>query len=106
MAVNFRLFHKKTNVAVSLVQVDNNICRDVLDCTPHEKWWGGEVFNWYDTIGFQLAYGMTLEDGEGSVRDYYKDSDLWKEEYPMIDKVISYLQEHYTCNSWVSVYGR
>ena len=100
MAVNFQLLDKTTKVAVPLVAVDELICTDVLNCTPHEKWWGGEVFNWYDTIGFQLAYGKKLEDGDDSVRDYYKDSELWKEEYPMIDSIISYLQKHYTSRNW------
>ena len=100
MAVNFQLLNKQTKETVALVQVDELICQDVFNCTPHSKWWGGEVFNWYDTIGFQLACGLQLEDGEKSVREYYKNSELWKEEYPMIDSVISYLQKYYTSRSW------
>ena len=100
MAVNFQLLDKQTGEAVKLVLVDELICADVLKCTPHEKWWGGEVFNWYDTVGFQLAYGKKLEDGDDSVRAHYRDSDLWKEEYPVIDSIISYLQKRYNCRSW------
>jgi len=100
MAVNFQLLNKQTKETVALVQVDELICQDVFNCTHHSKWWGGEVFNWYDTIGFQLACGLQLEDGENSVREYYKNSELWKEEYPMIDSVISYLQKYYTSSSW------
>lgn len=100
MAVNFQLLDKQTGEAVKLVKVDELICTDILKCKPHEKWWGGEVFNWYDSIGFQLAYGKTLEEGEDSIRNYYKNSDMWKEEYPLIDTIISYLQERYNCRSW------
>jgi len=102
MAVNFQLLDKTTKVAVPLVAVDEQVCIDVLNCTPHEKWWGGEVFNWYDTIGFQLASGKTLDDGEKSVRKHYQESDLWVEEYPIIDRIISYLQDRYTTKSWYS----
>ena len=100
MAVHFELLDKQTNKPVALVQIDELICQDVFNCTPHSKWWGGEVFNWYDTIGFQLALGRTLEDGDKSVREYYKNATIWADEYPMIDKVISYLQQFYTSRSW------
>ena len=106
MAVNFQLLDKQTREAVSLSLVDDMICKDVYNCTPHVMHYGGNVFNWYDTIGFQLACGLELEDGEKSVREYYKNSELWKEEYPMIDSVISYLQKYYTTKSWSSCYGR
>jgi hypothetical protein len=102
MAVNFKLFDKQTKEEISLVKIDELICQDVFHCTPHSKWWGGEVFNWYDTIGFQLACGLELEDGHNSVREHYKNSEMWKEEFPLIDSVISYLQESYTSKSWSS----
>jgi hypothetical protein len=106
MAVNFQLLDKQTGEAVSLSHVDDMICKDVYNCTPHIRHYGGNVFNWYDTIGFQIAYGMKLDDGEGSVREYYQNSELWADEYQIIDSVISYLQEHYTTKSWASGYGR
>jgi hypothetical protein len=100
MAVNFQLLDKQTGEAVKLVLVDELICRDVLKCEPHEKWWGGEVFDWYNTIGFQLAYGKTLEDGYDSVRKHFLNSELWLQEYPVIDSIISHLQDKYNCRSW------
>jgi hypothetical protein len=37
MAVNFQLLDKQTGEVVKLVSVDELVCTDVLNCTPHEK---------------------------------------------------------------------
>lgn len=103
MAVNFQLLDKQTNEPVSLSLIDDMICKELYKRKPHPRYYGGGVLNWYDTIGFQLAYGKSLEDGDNSVREYYKTSDMWAEEYPIIDSVISFLQERFTKKSWVSV---
>lgn len=103
MAVNFQLLNKETKEPVGLVEVDERICREIYKEEPHERWWGGTTFNWYDSIGFQLACGLTLEDGENSVRQHYRSSEIWREELPIIEKVIDFLQENYTTKNWVSI---
>jgi hypothetical protein len=103
MAVNFQLIDKSTKEAVRLSLLDDEICKNVYNVDPHPRFYGGDVFNWYDTIGFMIATGMNLEDGDNSVRSYYQTSDIWQEELPIINKVIDYLQTKYTSKSWVSV---
>jgi len=100
MAVYFKLIDKVTDLPVSLSKVDEDICKLILKCEPHDKHYGGDVFNWFDSIGFQLASGKTLEDGKDSVREYYQTSEMWAEELPMIEQIIDYLQSKYTCKSW------
>lgn len=103
MAINFQLIDKTTGEPVSLSHVDELICEDVLFVEVHPRSYGGTVFNWFDTIGYQLAMGFRLEDGDNSVRNYYRNNDLWEEELPMIEKIIDFLQEKYTVHSWVSI---
>lgn len=103
MALNFQIIDKSTNEPVRLSLLDDEICRNVYNVEPHPKLYGSTVFNWYDTIGFMLATGMSLEDGDNSVRNHYVNSDLWKEELPIINQVIDYLQSKYTSNNWVTV---
>ena len=106
MALNFQLISKTTKEATSLSEIDDLICENVLHVTPHHKFYGGNedgCFNWFDTIGFQIASGLTLEDGTTSVRNHYKNSEIWKEELPIIEKIIDYLQENFTTKNWVSV---
>ena len=98
----FQLICKETNEPVSLVSIDEQICKEVYNCGPHPRLYGGTVFNWYDTIGFQLASGKTLEDDENSVRAYYAANDIWQEELPVINKVLDYLQQRFTARSWYS----
>ena len=103
MAVNFQLISKSTNEPVRMSSIDDDICREVYGVEPSEKFFGGGIFNWYDTIGFMLATGMNLEDGDNSVRNHYNNSDIWQEELPYINKVIDYLQSNYTFKSWYSI---
>lgn len=108
MAVNFKLLDKSTLTPISLITVDEDICTKVLQVPTHETFWGGvgeNSFNWYATIGFMLASGLTLEDtpSEGiSVRAYYQQSEIWQEELPIIEKIIDYLQSKYISKSWSS----
>lgn len=105
MAINFQLIDKLDKKPVSLTKIDEEICEKVLAEKPHKKYYGGSgknSFNWFDTIGFQLASGKTLEEGQNSVRKYYQTSDDWLEELPIIEKIITFLQNKYTCRSWVS----
>ena len=103
MAINFKLFDNYTGQPVSPITLDENICKEVLNCEPHPKFYGGIVFNWFDTIGYMLASGMRLQDGENSVRSHYQQSEIWKEELPIIEKIIDYLQTRYIEKSWVSI---
>jgi hypothetical protein len=103
MAVNFQLICKSTNEPVKLSSIDDEICRKVYNVEPHERFYGGNIFNWYDTIGFMIATGMSLEDGDNSVRKHYENSELWQEELPIINQVIDYLQDKYTSKSWISI---
>ena len=101
MALHFQLLDKSTGEAQSLSKVDDRICIEVLNCTPHEKYYGGNVFNWFDTIGFQLASGKALNnDAENSVHNHFKNSEWWQEELPMIESILNFLQENYTSRSW------
>lgn len=95
MAYYFQLLDKKTNQPIELTKVDEDICRKVYKCEPHHKFWGGEVFNWYDSIGFQLATGLKLEDGPNGVRNYYNKAWSQEEELPLINKVITFMQKNY-----------
>ena len=103
MAINFQLIDKSTNEPVRLSSIDDEICRNVYNVEPHPRFYGSNVFNWYDTIGFMIASGMSLEDGDNSVRNHYENSDMWKEELPIINQVIDYLQIKYTSRNWVSI---
>jgi hypothetical protein len=101
MALHFQLLDKTTREAQSLSKVDDRICLEVFNCTPHEKKYGGEVFNWFDSIGFQLASGKSLnETDDDYVLAYYKNSEWWQEELPIIENVIKFLQENYTSRNW------
>lgn len=108
MALNFQLLDKVTNEPQSLSKVDEIICVECLNVPVHPKKYGGDcnksnhTFNWFDSIGYQIASGKTLEDGDNSVRKYYQESDMWKEELPIIEKIIDFLQSKYITKSWVS----
>lgn len=110
MALNFMLVDKVTSEPVSLITVDEIICKEVLNVEVHPHNYGGDwtksdnTFNWFDSIGFQIASGKTLEDGDDSVKKYYQESDMWQKEYPIIEKIIDFLQSRYTSRSWVSVF--
>jgi hypothetical protein len=99
----FKLISKETNEAVSLINIDELICEKVLNIPIDPVHWGGGVFNWHDTIGFQLAMGKTLENGENSVSNYYWTNDIWEDELQYIMPIIKYLQNNYTARSWYEV---
>lgn len=101
MAQCFQLLDKQTGEAISLNQVDESICIEVLDTPVHPQRYGGDVFNWFDSIGFQIACGKPL--GSTDLRDHYLKSDMWAEEAPMISKIMDHLEARYTSRSF---YGR
>jgi hypothetical protein len=92
----FQLFDKSSSEVVSLISVDERICKEVYNVEPHSKYWGSTVFNWYDTIGFTIAMGKSLD----QVRDHYVKSDVWLEELPIINKVLDFLEDNYTTRSF------
>lgn len=103
MANCFQLFPKGSTTAISLNKLDEEIC-EILNVPVHPKHYGGGfvegAFNWFDTIGFTIAMGKSLEEGE--VREHYRNSDLWQEELPVIEKILDYLEENYTSYSFAS----
>ena len=97
----FQLIEKATGKPAKLSLIDDILCKEVYNCEPHPKFYGGNIFDWFESIGFQLAMGRTLDDkSDKSVRKYYQGSDVWADELPMIEKTIDYLQQHYTEESW------
>lgn len=92
MANYLRLFDNTSKEAASLVSVDERICREVYNVEPHDVNWGSNVFNWYDSIGYQLSTGKSMEE----VRQYYVTSDIWTEELSIILPVIEFLEANYT----------
>lgn len=97
----FELKSKITGETISSNLVDKLLCEKVYQTVPHDIYYGGQplVFNWFDSIGYMLASGMKLEDGNNSVREYYRNNELWAKELPIIEKTINFLQENYTCKS-------
>lgn len=94
----FQLLDKETNTPVSLALVDNLICREVYNTEPDKHFYGGNVFNWFDSIGFQIAMGKDL----AQTREYYVNSTMWFDELPHILPVIDYLEQKYTTRSFYS----
>jgi hypothetical protein len=100
----FQLIDRVTGEPTSLSLVDDRICKEVYNCEPHPRFYGGNVFNWFDSIGFQLAMSKDLDDNsDKSVRKYYQESELWADELPIIEKTIDFLQTNYTEKSWYEV---
>lgn len=97
----FKLLDKQTGEATSLSAIDDSICTEVLNVPTHDRLYGGGFFNWFDTIGFQIATGKPL--GSQELRDHYLKSDLWADEAPLISKILDYLEARYTSHSF---YGR
>jgi len=92
MANYLKFLDKTSNELVSLFSIDERICKEVYHVEPHDKDWGSDVFDWYNTIGFQLSTGKSIEE----VRQHYVTSDLWTEELPTILPVIEFLENNYT----------
>lgn len=93
MAIYLKLINKSTQQEVNLIDVDEEICLNVLKVKIHPRFWGGNVFNWYDSIGFTMASGMNLQSGE--LREHYENSDIWKEDLDTIRPIIDYLEANY-----------
>tara|TARA_R110002167_G_scaffold1337_1_gene5922 strand:+ start:12689 stop:12994 length:306 start_codon:yes stop_codon:yes gene_type:complete len=100
MSNNFQLIDNKTNEAVAVNQIDKEIC-DLLDVDVHPKFYGGDQYNWFNTIGFQIAMGKPL--GSEELRDYITDTSPngWSKEWAEMGKtVLDYLESTYTSKAW------
>jgi hypothetical protein len=99
MAVNLALTCKTSNKVVSALDVDKEICA-LLNITQSADLYGGEYgkYDWYNTIGFQLASGKTYDE----VRLHYVKSSIWCDELSWLLKIINHLEEKYEPKSWYS----
>lgn len=93
----FKLISKATGETQTLNNIDIEICQ-VMGVEVHPVQYGGNVFNWFDTIGFQIASGKEL--GSTELRDHYLKSEMWAEKAPMIEKILDYLEANYRSNSF------
>jgi len=104
----FQLLDKQTGEAVSLNRLDESICTEVLNVPTHDHMYGGGYvpggFNWFDTIGFQIATGKPL--GSQELRDHYLKSEIWADEAPVIGRVLDYLEARYTSDSFYRFKGQ
>lgn len=100
MSAKFQLIDNKTNEPVALNQVDEEIC-ELLNVDVHPKFYGGDQYNWFNTIGFQIAIGKPL--GSKELRDYVTDSSPngWTADYAAKGRlVLDYLENTYTSRAW------
>ena len=95
----FQLRDKLTGEPVSLNCIDEELCKEVLHCEPHSRFFGGNIFNWYDTIGYMMATNGWSIDSE-ELMNHYRNSDMWEEEFPLIERIINFLKGEYTSKSW------
>ena len=98
MPIYFQLIDINTNDAADLIQIDDRIC-ELFQIETHPRYYGGGLYDWYNTIGHKLAEGYTLEDGDKSVTNYYNESTLWEEEKHWLMPIIKFLQTNYKCKS-------
>jgi len=85
MAVCFQLLDKTTQEPTPLAQIDDRICEH-LGVESHPKMYHA---GWYDTIGFCLACGDSFD----KIRTTFEHDDEYQ-------KIINFLDEHYTPKSW------
>jgi hypothetical protein len=102
----FQLFKKGESTPCSLAKVDEDICNNVLNAPVHSKFWGGDPssdnsFNWFDTIGFNIATGKQL--GSIELRNHFLDNEFWKEESHVFQKILNYLEDNYTSYAFYAV---
>ena len=70
MPIYFELIDINTNDAADLIQIDDRIC-ELFQIETHPRYYGGGLYDWYNTIGHKLAEGYTLEDGDKSVTNFF-----------------------------------
>jgi len=102
MANNFQLFPKGSNTAARLFDIDEEICTKVLNVPVDAKNYGGahskNSFDWFNTIGYLIASGRKL----GSEELRLKVAE-WTENDPIGVKVLQYLEDNYTSNSFITI---
>ncbi len=86
MANCFQLFRKGETEPMSLVKVDEEICRHFNAPVDPEKWF----HNWYNTIGFCCAMGKTWDE----IREVM--------ETPMSIAIVDFLEANFTTTAWYS----
>ena len=100
MPNHFQLIDKKTNKPVSLKEIDEEIC-DLIGVEVHPKFYGGDLYNWFDIIGFQIAMGKPL--GSKELRNYVTDDSPngWSADHVARGRlVLDYLENVYTSKAW------
>lgn len=100
MPNNFQLTCKVTKKPVAINQIDKEICM-LLNVCVHPKFYGGDKYNWFNIIGFQIAMGKPL--GSQELRDYVTDTSFngWDREYAEMGRlVLNYLENTYTSRAW------
>ena len=105
MAQNFQLISLTTGQPVPFTEIDEQICQNILKIPAHPKNYGGsytdrKAFNWFDTIGFQIACGKPLHSDK--LLEYYQTSDIWQEDLNVIIEIIYLLRKPYESKSWYS----
>ena len=99
MANYLILVDKTTKSVVSMREVDKEICA-LLDIPQDDKYCGGKYggYDWYDTIGYQLASGKTYD----QVRLFYAKSTICYDSLHWLMKCINYLEEKYESKNYYS----
>ena len=98
MANNFQLFSKGSNTAACLFDIDEEICTKVLNVPVDAKNYGGNSFDWFNIIGYNIAAGNKL--GSQELRDVVA---KWTDNDPTGVKVLQYLEDNYTSDSFVTI---
>ena len=94
----FQLFHKGSQSAAVLQDVDSAICQHFNVPCDDVHW----HHDWYDCIGFYLAIGKSWNE----IRDYLvrmiaeSDSDSLKADWQHMEKIREFLEANYTVKAW------
>ena len=87
----FTLTKKGEDKPSTFQDIDQELC-DMLGVPCDDEHW---VEHWYDSIGLALACGKTFK--QMMQEDYWDIND---------QKILKYLDEHYTSSAWAEVGGR
>lgn len=98
MPACFQLTRKGESEPANLIEVDAEMCKHFnVECDPVKYHYG-----WYDSIGLRLALGWPFEKISGEYGERIADTaDQETVDYCVhMSKIISWLQENYTADSW------
>jgi hypothetical protein len=91
MAAYFQLISKTTKEPALFNAIDIELCNHFKQPIDDEKY----LSNWYDSIGFRIATGNTLDD---IIREFTNlEQEGWVK---ALLSIAIYLNEHYTTNNW------